>query len=254
MSTKTEMSLGVSLLMSEITEKLLYTTEEREGQKVLVDRDIPFRLRYRLNKNRVMFDRDVQFFNKQKLLYLAQYGEPSDDGRNVVIKDEHKLELYREAISNLVDSKVEHNIMTLEPEDLELIEDTDIPISPDAMTLFIGYMTNDPDLEKDLATEIRINPRPVEDKPAIKVNPEKVGVEQTEPEKSVEKKPKASRKTSTKKTTEDGAEKPKKTKTQKKLENIPEGKPIFDDVPTGEVVAKPKKTTRKKKTEVANEQ
>lgn len=249
MNAKMEMNLGVALLMSEITEKLLYTVADRDGEKVLVDRDIPFRLRYRLNKNRVLFNKDVQFFNQQKLLYLAQYGEPTEDGKNVIIKDEHKLELYKAAISNLVDSKVEHTIMTLEPEDLELINDSDIKISPEAMTLFIGYMTNDPELEKDLATEVRINPRPVEKKAEDPV---------VEAEKPAEEKPKAVKKTTTKKktakATDDGAEKPKKTKTQKKIENILEGKPVLDDVPTGEVVSKPKKTTRKKKTEVVNEQ
>ena len=218
MSNKMEMTLGISLLMSEIIEKLLYVEKEENGQKVFVDRKIPFRLRYRLNKNRVMLEKDAQVFNRQRMLYLAQYGTPTEDGKNVVIKDEHNLELYKAAVGALVDTKVNHELMTLEPEDLELINDCDIEISPDAMALFIGYLTNDPELEKDLATIININPVPVEN------NEEKPA--------------------------EAKASKPKRTKTQKKIENILEGKPVLDGV---EGETKPKKTTRKKK-ETTDEQ
>ena len=154
MSERMEMTIGVSMVLSEVTEKILYSIEEKDGKKVLVDRDIPFRLRYRLNRNRTMFNRDVQFFNREKLLLLAQYGEPSEDGRNVVITDEKKMEMYRDSISRLLDSKVEHSIMTVEIEDIEKISDSDIRISPDAMTLFIGYMTNDPELRKDLSSDV----------------------------------------------------------------------------------------------------
>ena len=154
MSERMEMTIGVSMVLSEVTEKILYSIEEKDGKKVLVDRDIPFRLRYRLNRNRTMFNRDVQFFNREKLLLLAQYGEPSEDGRNVVITDEKKMEMYRDSISRLLDSKVEHSIMTVEIEDIEKISDSDIRISPDAMTLFIGYMTNDPELKKDLSSDV----------------------------------------------------------------------------------------------------
>jgi hypothetical protein len=247
------MSLGVSLLMAEITEKLLYTTDVQDGKTVIVDRDIPFRLRYRLNKNLVMFKRDVQVFNQRKLLYLAQYGEPTEDGQNVVIKDDHKMDLYKEAISALVDSKVEHNIMTIEPEDLEMITDTDIKISPEAMTLFIGYMTNDPELEKDLKCDIKFRaPKYVPEPPKVEKAPDlpATDVEElsspVEPSSTEPSKPARKRKTITEASkTSESAPKTKKapTKSKKKEEGSQSGEVADASTPVKKRAPKKKKET-----------
>lgn len=219
MSEKLEMTLGVSLLLGEITEKILYKVEEVNGEKVVVDRDVPFRLRYRLNKNRVLFNKDAQAFNQRKLMLLAQYGEPSEDGQNVVIKDEGKMTLYREAIGTLIDSTVEHNIMTLEPEDIELIKDTDILVSPDAMTLFIGYMTNDPEFDREISSEVKITPP----KKKEEKKEEEVPVEVKEPVEEV-----------------------KKDEDLPKVEEVKVEK--VEEVPVEEAPKKKKTSTRKKST------
>jgi len=219
MSDNVEMTLGVSLLLGEITEKLLYKVESIDGKDVLVDRDIPFRLRYRLNKNRVMFKKDSEFFNQRRLLYLAQYGEPTEDGQNVVIKDEKNMELFREAVSNLVDAPVSHNLMKLNPEDLELVQDTDIKVSPDAMSIFILYLTEDEALEKDLKVDINVSPY----KPkSVLVDEKKEQVEAPVEEPAAEVPPvveEAPKKKATRKKkveTTPTEEKPKKASTRKK--------------------------------------
>ena len=165
------MTLGVSLVLSEMVEKLLFTVKEIDGKKMVVDRELPFRLRYRLNRNRQLLEKDAQYFDKQRLILMAKYGEPTEDGMNVIIKED-KQEEYKKAISDLVDSGVEHDIMVLEPEDLTTINDTDINVSPDAMTIFISYMTNDPSLQTELNSSVNLIPHakpsePVEEKKII---------------------------------------------------------------------------------------
>lgn len=166
-----KMTLGVSLVLSEMVEKLLFTVKEIDGKKMVVDRELPFRLRYRLNRNRQLLEKDAQYFDKQRLILMAKYGEPTEDGMNVIIKED-KQEEYKKAISDLIDSGVEHDIMVLEPEDLTAINDTDINVSPDAMTIFISYMTNDPSLQTELNSSVNLIPHakpsePVEEKKII---------------------------------------------------------------------------------------
>ena len=151
-------TLGVSLILGDVTNLLLYTKKKGpDGKDYYVDRELPFRLRYRLNKNRLLFEKDSKEFQKQRLFALAKYGEATPEGDNVTINDPQKQELFRQEITKMLDIPVSHNIVGIEPEDLDLVKDTDIEISPDAMALFIGYMTNDPELQKDLSTQINLN-------------------------------------------------------------------------------------------------
>lgn len=152
------MSLSIAVALDEIIQKLMYSVVEKDGQKVIVDRELPFRLRYRLNRNRTLLSKDVELFNKRRALLFAQYGEPTEDGTNVAITNEENLAKFKEALSNLLDKEVSHTFYTLAPEDLDTIQDTDILISPEAMSVFIAYMTDDEEIRKSLRTVVNIVP------------------------------------------------------------------------------------------------
>ena len=115
------MTLAIALALDEICQKLMYSVVEKDGKKVVVDRELPFRLRYRLNRNRTLLSKDVEFFTKRKALLFAQYGEPTEDGENVVINNEENLAKYKEAMSDLLDKEVSHTFFTLSPEDLDMV-------------------------------------------------------------------------------------------------------------------------------------
>ena len=152
------MTLAIALALDEICQKLMYSVVEKDGKKVVVDRELPFRLRYRLNRNRTLLSKDVEFFNKRKALLFAQYGEPTEDGENVVINNEENLAKYKEAMSDLLDKEVSHTFFTLSPEDLDMVKDSDILISPEAMSVFIAYMTDDEEVKKSFRTVVNIVP------------------------------------------------------------------------------------------------
>ena len=153
-----DITLGVSLILGDVINLLLYTKKkDANGKEYIADRDLPFKLRYRLNKNRMLFEKDSREFEKVRLFTLAKYGEATEDGQNVVITDPQKQGFFRKELGDILETPVSHSIVRLDPEDLDLVTDTDINISPDAMALFIGYMTNDPELQKDLDTKININ-------------------------------------------------------------------------------------------------
>lgn len=202
MSEEITMNLGASLVLAEVSKMLLYkTTTNAEGQQVLVDRDIPFRLRYRLNKDRILFEKDAAKFNQNRMIALAKYGEMDESGNTVSIKDPEKMELFKEEISRLVDSEVTHPIALLSPEDIDMIKDTDMPISPEAMSIFIGYLVDDPDMREEAKVTANV----------IAEQREETVVEEprVEEPKSVKKTKKAAPK-------KEAADKPKKTTTKKK--------------------------------------
>lgn len=202
MSEEITMNLGASLVLAEVSKMLLYKTiTNADGQQILVDRDIPFRLRYRLNKDRILFERDAAKFNQNRMIALAKYGEMDEAGETVSIKDPEKMELFKEEISKLVDSEVTHPIALLSPEDIDLIKDTDMPISPEAMSIFIGYLVDDPDMRLEAKVAANIVAEKREEATA-----EEPKVEDSKPVKKT-------KKTTTKKETVD---KPKKAPAKKK--------------------------------------
>lgn len=203
------MTLAIALALDEICQKLMYSVVEKDGQKVVVDRELPFRLRYRLSRNRTLLSKDVELFNKRKALLFAQYGEPTEDGENVTITNEDNLEKYKQAMSDLLDKEVTHTFFTLAPEDLDLVKDSDILISPEAMSVFVAYMTDDQEIRESFRTVVNIVPpkeetsttEPKEEPKVEEVSKEEPKEEIVEPKKktasTAPKKPRAPRKKKT---------------------------------------------------------
>lgn len=205
------MTLAIALALDEICQKLMYSVVEKDGKKVVVDRELPFRLRYRLNRNRTLLSKDVEFFTKRKALLFAQYGEPTEDGENVVINNEENLAKYKEAMSDLLDKEVSHTFFTLSPEDLDMVKDSDILISPEAMSVFIAYMTDDEEVKKSFRTVVNIVP----------TKEEEVTKEAETPKATEEVKAETEQPTPTKKTT---SKKPRSPRKKKILEPVQEEK------------------------------
>ena len=180
------MTLAIALALDEICQKLMYSVVEKDGQKVVVDRELPFRLRYRLSRNRTLLSKDVELFNKRKALLFAQYGEPTEDGENVTITNEENLEKYKQAMSDLLDKEVTHTFFTLAPEDLDLVKDSDILISQEAMSVFVAYMTDDQEIRESFRTVVNIVPPKEETKAEeVKEEPKVEEVSKEEPKEEI---------------------------------------------------------------------
>ena len=180
------MTLAIALALDEICQKLMYSVVEKDGKKVVVDTELPFRLRYRLSRNRTLLSKDVELFNKRKALLFAQYGEPTEDGENVTITNEENLEKYKQAMSDLLDKEVTHTFFTLAPEDLDLVKDSDILISPEAMSVFVAYMTDDQEIRESFRTVVNIVPPKEETKAEeVKEEPKVEEVSKEEPKEEI---------------------------------------------------------------------
>ena len=238
MAENVKMTLGTALVLSEMVNMLLTKKiTDSDGKERLIDREIPFRLKYRLTRNKATLDKDVAKFNEFRLLALAKYGEPTEDGQNVVINDPQKMQEFMAVLMEYLRIEVEHSVQKLDPKDFDEITDV-ISVPEDSIKVLLGYLVEDKEFLEDIATEIKFTPhkaeetKPIEEKVETPVEekaekPVEEKVEETKAveekietpvEEKVEKTPKkATKKTTTKKTDTTGKT-PKKTtqKTTKK--------------------------------------
>ena len=146
--------LGMSLLLNEIINKLLYEVVEVDGKQEVRNRSLPFRLLYRLNRNSAALAKDAQQFAELKQQCLIRYGQLSEDLSQVNFTEEGQ-KAYTAAMQDILEIPVEHNIVVLDVEDIDKITDH-IIINPESMRLFIAYMTDDEDYLADLNNPITV--------------------------------------------------------------------------------------------------
>ena len=212
MAENVKMTLGTALVLSEMVNMLLTKKiTDSDGKERLIDREIPFRLKYRLTRNKATLDKDVAKFNEFRLLALAKYGEPTEDGQNVVINDPQKMQEFMAVLMEYLRIEVEHSVQKLDPKDFDEITDV-ISVPEDSIKVLLGYLVEDKEFLEDIATEIKFTPHKVEETKAVE---EKV---ETLAEEKVEETPKKTTKKTTTKKTDTTEKTPKKTtqKTTKK--------------------------------------
>ena len=210
MAENVKMTLGTALVLSEMVNMLLTKKiTDSDGKERLIDREIPFRLKYRLTRNKTTLDKDVAKFNEFRLLALAKYGEPTEDGQNVVINDPQKMQEFMGVLMEYLKTEVVHSVQKLDPKDFDEITDV-ISVPEDSIKVLLGYLVEDKEFLEDIATEIKFTPHKVEETKAVE---EKV---ETPVEEKVEKTPKKTTKKTTTKKTDTTGKTPKKT-TQKTI-------------------------------------
>lgn len=147
-------SLGAALSIRDTADKLLFE-KKKVGDKVMtIERELPFRLKYRLEKNLSQIDRDVKLFNEQRMALLTAYGDV--DGNKVVINSQENMEKFQQDLSYLLTYKIPHSITRLDPEDIEALKEN-INISYEDLKIFIAYMMDEPELFENLALNFNVD-------------------------------------------------------------------------------------------------
>ena len=188
MAENVKMTLGTALVLSEMVNMLLTKKiTDSDGKERLIDREIPFRLKYRLTRNKATLDKDVAKFNEFRLLALAKYGEPTEDGQNVVINDPQKMQEFMAVLMEYLKTEVVHSVQKLDPKDFDEITDV-ISVPEDSIKVLLGYLVEDKEFLEDIATEIKFTPHKAEETKPIEEKVEKPVEEKVEETKVVEEK------------------------------------------------------------------
>ena len=212
MAENVKMTLGTALVLSEMVNMLLTKKiTDSDGKERLIDREIPFRLKYRLTRNKATLDKDVAKFNEFRLLALAKYGEPTEDGQNVVINDPQKMQEFMAVLMEYLKTEVVHSVQKLDPKDFDEITDV-ISVPEDSIKVLLGYLVEDKEFLEDIATEIKFTPHKAEETKPIEEKVEKPVEEKVEETKAVEEKVETPVEEKVEKPVEEKVEKtPKKT-------------------------------------------
>lgn len=163
MNDKTTINYSIALILNDAINKILY--EVKDGN--LIERPLAFGLKYKLGKNIAYIEKDLQNLNEAKLKLIATLGEPSEDGKNVIIKDDNKKAIFVEAMNELLLKEVSHSISKLDPKDLEAITEN-IDIDYNTLKIFEAYMCNEPELYKELNTDIQFTFNIPTEEPKVK--------------------------------------------------------------------------------------
>lgn len=144
-----KINYSIALILDDCINKILYDEEGNE-------RTLPFKLKYKINKNKSLISKDVSDFEKIKMQLIAIYGEPTTDGKEVVVKDPNKVDAFMKAINLLLLQEIEHSITKIEEEDLSSLT-MNINIPYPKLEIFQAYMCDEPELLKELTTGARFN-------------------------------------------------------------------------------------------------
>ena len=148
MAEPIKMTIGASIALNEVLTKILYLDPEAEKP---TERDLPLNVKYKLQKNKGLFEKDYIFFEQERNNLIKKYGKEVD---GVVKVEDDKLEEYKKAVLDIVKFEVEHELAKLKPSD---VEDIDVKgITADEVTLFMRALVDDPTFEKDLSTPVTL--------------------------------------------------------------------------------------------------
>ncbi len=138
-----------SIALYRVIDRILFVkTEDEEGGPV--ERELPFNVRYKLQRDQGMLLRDYAFYENERNRLIDRFGTEKD-GMMVVGDDSN--EEFRKELLKIARMEVEHPLRGLTPEEMDSIKG-DIPVSGSEMSLFIIHMVDDPEFMDDLGTPV----------------------------------------------------------------------------------------------------
>lgn len=144
----TKMTIGYSVSLFMIIDKLLYVNGSNVESPV--ERPLPFNVKYKLQRASDVLLKDYAHYEQFRTTLIKNIGVESDGKISV---PEERMDEFKESLSELFSTEVEHSFMKLKPEEVDEITDG-VNISCNEMNLFISYLVEDDSLVKDLSTPI----------------------------------------------------------------------------------------------------
>lgn len=152
MSQPVTLRLSTVLQLKKVCDNILY---EKDSEGRINERDLPFRLKYRLGKNMTYLDKYTSVFLQNQLYFKANFGTENPETHAIEF-EEDGAKRFTYALKELLNKEVIINITTLEPEDIELLT-FNTPASLEDVRIFTAFMMNDQDFFKDINSKVDID-------------------------------------------------------------------------------------------------
>ena len=152
MAQPIELTIGMVLRLKKVCHDILF---EKSTGGVVMERNLPFRLKYRLGKNMTYIDKYAASFMQNQLYFKATFGTENPETHEIEFDEEGKKK-FEQAIRLLLGTKVTINVTTLEPEDIELLTHNTVATVED-IRIFTAFMMNEPEFFKDINSQVGID-------------------------------------------------------------------------------------------------
>ena len=152
MAQPIELTIGMILRLKRVCDDILF---EKNASGIVTERNLPFRLKYRLGKNMTYIDKYSSSFMQNQLYFKATFGTENPETHEIELDEEGKKK-FRQAIRLLLGTKVTINVTTLEPEDIELLTHNTAATVED-IRIFTAFMMSEPEFFKDINSQVDID-------------------------------------------------------------------------------------------------
>lgn len=126
------MKIAYSIALYNLINKILFT--DAEGKEV--ERDLPFNVKYKLQKDMDIVSKDYVKFEEKRTELIKEFGAEKDG--KMTVTDEN-LETYKTKLIEYLDTEVDHKFYTLTEEEIDSIKD--VKAECHEMELFIMYLS-----------------------------------------------------------------------------------------------------------------
>ena len=142
------LTIAHSVALCNVLESILFS--EHEGK--LKENELPFNVKYKIQRNLDLLNKDRTFFELEKQRLVTLYGKPSEDNPNRIEVTPENIKEYKEELLKTLSIEVSHNFRKLKHEEVECIKN--VNAQSFEMDLFIALMVEDEDFQNDLNSPI----------------------------------------------------------------------------------------------------
>ena len=143
MTDSIKMTISASIALYETIDKFLYDENK-------VERKVPFSVKYKLLRDKDIVEKDVLFFNETRNGLIRRYGS-EDEGGVCKVLDEN-VNIYREDVSKLLLTEINHKFYKLTTDEVLQISNVDVPM--ENLRLFLACLVDDPDFVSEMNKKI----------------------------------------------------------------------------------------------------
>ena len=152
MSQPIKLRLSTVLQLKKVCDNILY---EKDSEGRITERDLPFRLKYRLEKNMTYLDKYSSVFLQNQLYFKANFGTENPETHAIEF-EETGAKQFTYALKELLRKEVAINVTTLEPEDIELLT-FNTSASLEDIRIFTAFMMDDQSFFEDINNKVDID-------------------------------------------------------------------------------------------------
>lgn len=129
-----DIKISYCIALHNVLTKILFDYD-KDGK--LLERKLPFNVKYKLQKNLNIVSKDYLFFETERNNIIKKYGEEKEN--KIKLKEEN-FEDYKSEVEKLLDMEVSRNLLKLSDEEVESIGDVEADCAE--MEVFIEYLTD----------------------------------------------------------------------------------------------------------------